>query len=44
MVTLQSFNESNWQPMTAFLLEILDGVSSSEVVLELLHPVTGGVL
>jgi len=30
MLTLQRFNESHWQPMTAFLLEILDSVCSSE--------------
>jgi len=31
MVTLQRFNESHWQPLTAFLLNILDSVSSSEI-------------
>lgn len=30
MVTLQRFNNSHWRPLTAFSLEILDSVCSSE--------------
>ena len=29
LLTLQRFNENRWQPLTAFLLKILDNVSSS---------------
>jgi hypothetical protein len=29
MLTLQRFNENHWLPLTAFLLKILDSVSSS---------------
>ena len=29
MLTLQRFNENRWRPLTAFLLKILDNVSSS---------------
>jgi hypothetical protein len=30
LLTLQRFNESHWRPLTAFLLKILDSVSSSK--------------
>ena len=29
MLTLQRFNENRWRPLKAFLLKILDNVSSS---------------
>jgi hypothetical protein len=29
LLTLQRFNENRWQPLTAFLLKILDNVSNS---------------
>jgi hypothetical protein len=44
LLMLQKFNENRWQSSTAFLLKMLDSVSSIGLVPGLLHPVTGSSL